>query len=167
MPAAVIRVISRNLVHCHRNSNNPPPNTRIELSNGNVYVTNAQGFVDEVSFQPRLIKEPRDGRQTAVGKQGRDTDVGGHIQACSLGGPCDRVNLFPQDKTFNNSDYKKFENVIRIALEAEAKGGPKVGSVSVKFTRNPPGNPRPATVTVRYKVGNTTKEITFENKAGG
>jgi filamentous hemagglutinin len=151
----------------HRNSNNPPPNTRIELSNGNVYVTNAQGFVDEVSFQPRLIKEPRDGRQTAVGKQGRDTDVGGHIQACSLGGTCDRVNLFPQDKTFNNSDYKKFENVIRAALEAEAKGGPKVGSVSVKFDRNPPNNPRPATVEVTYVIGGKPTTVRFKNQAGG
>jgi hypothetical protein len=102
-----------------------------------------------------------------VGKQGRDTDVGGHIQACSLGGTCDRVNLFPQDKTFNNSDYKKFENVIRAALEAEAKGGPKVGSVSVKFDRNPPNNPRPATVEVTYVIGGKPTTVRFKNQAGG
>lgn len=66
--------------------NNPPPNSRIELDNGNVYVTNAHGLVEEVTFHPRLVKELRDSRQTEVGKQGLDSDVGGHIQACSLGG---------------------------------------------------------------------------------
>jgi hypothetical protein len=51
-------------------------------------------------------------------------------------------------------------------MEAEAKGGPKVGSVSVKFDRNPPNNPRPATVEVTYRIGDTTETIFFENKSG-
>ena len=92
--------------------NNPPVNTEIRLPNGNVYRTNADGIVEEVAFTPRLIKQPRDARQTAVGKEGLETDVGGHIQGCSLGGTCDRVNLFPQDTNFNNSAYKNFENEI-------------------------------------------------------
>ena len=114
-----------------------------------------------------MIKEPRDGRQTAVGKQGLDTDVGGHIQACTLGGTCDRVNLFPQDANFNNSAYKQFENVIHKALEAEANGGPKVGPVKVKFVRNPPGNPRPSEVEVTYRIGDKETTVPFKNQAGG
>lgn len=143
--------------------NNPPPNTRIEVSNGNVYITNANGFVDEVSFQPRLVKEPRDARQTAAGKEGLDTDVGGHIQACSLGGTCDRVNLFPQDANFNNSAYKKFENIIRDALDE----GSAVGPVKVKFVRNNPNSPRPDEVIVTYDLGDGPITIPFKNEAGG
>jgi hypothetical protein len=141
--------------------NSPPPNTRIELSNGNVYVTNAQGIVDEVSFQPRLVTGTRDARQTAVGRQGLDTDVGGHIQACSLGGTCDRVNLFPQDRRFNNSEYKVFENEIRRALDA----GESVGPVTVRFVRPDPANPRPSGVNVTYTIGGRTRTIPFENQA--
>jgi len=143
--------------------NNPPPNTRIELSNGNVYVTNADGLVDEVSFQPRLIKQPRDGRQTAAGKEGLDTDVGGHIQACSLGGTCDRVNLFPQDANFNNSAYKTFENEIRRALDE----GKDVGPITVKFVRKDPKNPRPDEVEVTYTIDGNPETIPFKNEHGG
>lgn len=143
--------------------NNPPPNTRIEVSNGNVYITNANGFVDEVSFQPRLLKEPSDARQTAAGKEGLDTDVGGHIQACSLGGTCDRVNLFPQDANFNNSAYKKFENNIRNALDE----GSAVGPVKVKFVRNNPNSPRPDGVIVEFTIDGRTTTRPFENEAGG
>ncbi len=143
--------------------NNPPPNTRLELSNGNVYVTNASGYVEEVSFQPRLVKGKRDARQTAVGKEGYDSDVGGHIQGCSLGGTCDRVNLFPQNANFNNSAYKKFENVIRKALEDDKNVGP----VKVRFTRKDPNSPRPDTVEVEYTIDGVTRVRPFENKAGG
>ena len=143
--------------------NNPPPNTRIELSNGNVYVTNAQGIVDEVSFQPRLVTGTRDARQTAVGREGLDTDVGGHIQACSLGGTCDRVNLFPQDRTFNNSEYRTFENDIRRALEAKENVGP----VTVRFIRPDPANPRPTSVEVTYTINGQPTTIPFRNERGG
>lgn len=83
--------------------------------------------VEDITFTPTLNKVPRDSRQTAVGKEGLSTDVGGHIQACSLGGTCDRYNLFPQDRNFNNSGYKKFENQLRNALE----NGDDIGSVNV------------------------------------
>ncbi len=143
--------------------NNPPPNTRIELSNGNVYITNADGFVEEVSFQPRLVKGKRDARQTAVGKEGLDTDVGGHIQGCAIGGTCDRVNLFPQNANFNNSSYKKFENEIRRALEAKEDVGP----VSVRFIRNDPKNPRPDGLQVDFMIDGKPRSIEYKNEAGG
>jgi hypothetical protein len=110
-----------------------------------------------------LVKVPRDARQAAVGREGLDTDVGGHIQACSLGGTCDRVNLFPQDRRFNNSDYKIFENEIRRALDA----GENVGPVTVRFIRPNPANPRPDRVIVEYSIGGTIIRRPFLNQAGG
>ncbi|WP_228737625.1 hemagglutinin repeat-containing protein [Xanthomonas euvesicatoria] len=90
------------------------PNIRYELDNGNSFKTNSAGQVEELSFTPSNVKVPRDSRQTAAGKEGRDTDVGGHAQACSQGGSCDGYNLFPQDSNFNNSAYKVFyENEIK------------------------------------------------------
>ena len=143
--------------------NSPPPNTRIELSNGNVYVTNANGFVEYVEFQPRLVTQSRDGRQTAVGREGLNTDIGGHIQACSLGGTCDRVNLFPQNANFNNSGYKVMENELRRALQR----GEDVGVVNVRFIRDNPNSPRPDRVEVTRTINGVTTTIPFRNQAGG
>jgi len=75
--------------------------------------TNSSGYVDEITYSPSLDKGVRDARQTAVGKEGLPTDVGGHIQGCQLGDTCDRFNLFPQDGNFNNSAYKRWETEIK------------------------------------------------------
>lgn len=122
--------------------NNPRPNAQYELSNGTSFSTNGSGFVDNITFQPVLVKVPRDSRQTAVGKEGLPTDVGGHIQACSLGGTCDRYNL--QDSNFKNSPYKCFENELRVSL----KGGKAIGPVSVQFQRSDAGSARPDSMVV-------------------
>jgi len=103
--------------------NNLRPNANYNLSDGTKFLTNANGFVDEISFTPTLEKMARDSRQTAVGKVGVATDVGGHVRACSMGCTCDRHNLFPQDGNFNNSAYKRFENEIRGALESQKNVG--------------------------------------------
>ena len=110
-----------------------------------------------------MVTGTRDARQTAVGREGLDTDVGGHIQACSLGGTCDRVNLFPQNANFNNSAYKRFENQIRRALDA----GDNVGPVTVRFIRSDPSNPRPDRLDVTRTINGRTITIPFRNQAGG
>ena len=143
--------------------NNLKPDTRFELSNGTSFTTNASGFVEDITFTPSLTKVPRDARQTAVGKEGLDTDVGGHVQACSLGGTCDRYNLFPQDKQFNNSNYKKFENQLRDALEK----GDSVGPVTVVFKRADVGSARPDSLTVRYSINGEARTRRFLNQNGG
>nr|WP_269093497.1 MULTISPECIES: DNA/RNA non-specific endonuclease [unclassified Photobacterium] len=143
--------------------NNPLPNTQYELDNGTTFRTNESGFVDEISFTPVDVKMPRDSRQTAVGKEGLDTDVGGHIQACRYGGTCDRYNLFPQDKNFNNSAYKRWENEINRALQ----NGDNVGSVKVRLNRADPNNPRPDSLEVEYQINGRTYTKEFENQAGG
>ena len=145
--------------------NNLKPNTDYSLSNGTKFSTNEHGYVDKISFKPDFDNPgKRDNRQTDVGKEGIDGDVGGHIQACVFGGTCDRYNLFPQNVKFNNSEYKKyFENVIRKAH----REGKNVENVTVEFFRNNPNSPRPDSLKVTYKIDEREFSQTFKNEAGG
>ncbi|WP_339437367.1 hemagglutinin repeat-containing protein [Pseudomonas sp. EL_65y_Pfl1_R32] len=137
-------------------------NTRYELDNGNTFTTNGADQVAELTFTPVDTKVPRDVRQTEAGKQGRETDVGGHAQACSQGGTCDGYNLFPQDRNFNNSAYKVFyENEIKRALNDSTK---EVGLTTIKFNRSMPGSPRPDTLSVTYTVDGKVRTRIFANE---
>ncbi|MFZ7216113.1 VENN motif pre-toxin domain-containing protein, partial [[Pasteurella] aerogenes] len=142
--------------------NNLEANANYELSNGTKFKTNNYGYVEEISYSPLDMKMPRDKRQTQVGKEGLPTDVGGHIQACSQGGTCDRYNLFPQDANFNNSAYKiYFENVISKAL----KEGRTV-NVNTKFTRNDPSSSRPDRLEIQFSIDGVKQEkLKFNNEA--
>lgn len=146
--------------------NNPSArqsNTKYELDNGNTFTTNSHGQVEQLTFTPNNTKVPRDSRQTQTGKQGRDTDVGGHAQACSQGGTCDGYNLFPQDANFNNSAYKVFyENKIKKALNDPNK---TVGQTTIKFERKDPSSSRPDSLTVTYTIDGKTKTVDFKNEA--
>jgi filamentous hemagglutinin len=93
---------------------------------------------------------------------GLPTDVGGHVQACSLGGTCDRFNLFLQDGNFNNSAYKRWENEIKGALNNRDQVGP----VTVRFNRTDPTSARPDSLIIDYSVNGVPKQRFFENKAG-
>ncbi len=76
---------------------------------GTTFKTNADGFVDEISFKPDFDnKGVRTAQQTQVGKLGKSDDVGGHIQACAMGGTCDRYNLFPQNCPVRTADTRVF-----------------------------------------------------------
>ena len=145
--------------------NNLKPNTDYSLSNGTKFSTNEHGYFDKISFKPDFDNPgKRDNRQTDVGKEGIDGDVGGHIQACVFGGTCDRYNLFPQNAKFNNSEYKKyFENVIRKTY----KEGKEVGNVTVDFYRSNPSSPRPDALTVTYTINGEAKKAYFKNIVGG
>jgi hypothetical protein len=143
--------------------NNPPPNTRVELTNGTSFKTGDGGFVEEITYQPVNNRGVRDGRQTAVGREGIAGDVGGHIQACRHGGTCGRFNLFPQNSNFNNGAYKKWEQEITNSLNA----GDNVGNVTVRFNRPDPYNPRPDSLRVEYNINGETRVMNFRNEAGG
>lgn len=143
--------------------NNPPPNTTAELSNGTTFRTGEGGYVDEVTYQPVNSSGVRDGRQTAVGREGIAGDVGGHIQACRHGGTCDRFNLFPQNSNFNNSAYRRWENEITRSLQ----NGDDVGNVTVRLNRADPHNPRPDSVRIEYSINGETRVRNFRNEAGG
>ncbi|MCW8890301.1 MAG: hemagglutinin repeat-containing protein, partial [Sedimenticola sp.] len=143
--------------------NNPEPNTIVELNGGTQFKTNSSGYVEEISFNPTLSKGVRDSRQTAVGKEGLNGDVGGHIQACRFGGTCDRFNLFPQNSNFNNSAYKAWENKIATHL----KKGDDVGPIKVNFFRKNPTSARPDSLIVEYTINGLTKKVPFKNQHGG
>jgi filamentous hemagglutinin len=142
--------------------NEPPPNSQVKLSNGTEFKTNSSGYVDELTFTPSLVKGARDARQTAVGKEGLSTDVGGHIQGCQLGGTCDRFNLFPQDGNFNNSAFKRWEMGIKRSL----KGGDQVGPVTVRFSRTDPVSARPDSLVIDYSINGEKMRKSFRNEAG-
>lgn len=109
-------------------------------------------------------KGVRDNRQTAVGKLGEESDVGGHIQGCAMGGTCDRYNLFPQDANFNNSAYKVyFENILKKA----DKEGKTIDNVTVKFTRDDLSSVRPDKLEVTFLINGKPTRETFVNTAGG
>ncbi len=165
---AVVKVETAKSVkgsHEYELLNNPAarsPNTRYELDNGNTFTTNSKGMVEELTFTPTKEKVPRDSRQTAAGKEGRDTDVGGHAQACSQGGTCDGYNLFPQDGNFNLSAYKKFyENRVKEALDDPSK---TVGLTTIKFERADPGSIRPDSLSVTYLIDGKAKTVYFRNE---
>ncbi|WP_262385219.1 hemagglutinin repeat-containing protein [Pseudomonas fluorescens] len=142
--------------------NEPPPNSQVKLSNGTEFKTNSSGYVDEITYSPSLDKGVRDARQTAVGKEGLPTDVGGHIQGCQLGGTCDRFNLFPQDGNFNNSAYKRWETEIKKGLN----NGDQVGAVTVRFSRTDPVSARPDSLVIDYSINGIKMRKSFRNEAG-
>ncbi|MGH8383470.1 filamentous hemagglutinin N-terminal domain-containing protein [Pseudomonas sp.] len=142
--------------------NEPPPNSQVKLSNGTEFKTNSSGYVDELTFTPSLEKGVRDARQTAAGKEGLPTDVGGHIQGCQFGGTCDRFNIFPQGRNFNNSAYKRWEMGIKSALNS----GDQVGSVTVRFSRANPASARPDSLVIDYSINGEKMRKSFRNEAG-
>lgn len=109
-----------------------------------------------------MDKGVRDARQTAIGKEGLPTDVGGHIQGCQLGGTCDRFNLFPQDGNFNNSAYKRWETEIKKGLN----NGDQVGAVTVRFSRTDPVSARSDSLVIDYSINGTKMRKSFRNEAG-
>lgn len=109
-----------------------------------------------------MNKGVRDARQTAVGKEGLSTDVGGHIQGCQLGGTSDRFNLFPQNSNFNNFAYKRWEMEIKRGLN----NGDQVGPVTVRFSRADPASARPDSLVIDYSINGTKMRKSFRNEAG-
>lgn len=143
------------------------PNTRYELPNGDSVTTDSQGRVVEKVFTPELTDEKRtsedNAKTQAVGKEGREDDDGGHIQAHRLGGSSERTNLFPQNSNFNRGAYKVMENQIAKALE----DGKDVGKVTVKLTYDDNNTTRPSTVEVSYSVDGKPVVQTYKNEVGG
>lgn len=141
--------------------NNPPANSHIRLDNGKEFKTNSFGLVEELSYVPKLEKVKRDSRQTQVGKLGKDGDVGGHYQACTLNGTCDKFNLFPQNSNFNNSQYKSWEYEIK----RNVTKGEITGSITTKVIRLDPSNVRPDKLEIRYILNGKPVTKYFNNES--
>lgn len=148
------------------NRKNPEPNTIYVGENGAIYETDGKGRVIKCIFKPELVddkRSPSQNKETAdVGKQGREGDHGGHIQAHSLGGTTDRVNLFPQDGNFNTGVYKQFENSVKKDFE----NGKEV-KVEVKLVYDNQNSPRPDKVIVTKTVDGIKTVYEFKNEPNG
>ena len=140
--------------------NNPEPLTIYELDNGETFRTNKFGFTEEIVFTPSLDKRGRDRRQTKVGHQGGDDDIGGHLRACALGGSCDKYNLIIQDGSFNNGVYRIWENIIRQNIE-------NVEAVKITVIRNDPKSMKPDKLRVEWDSDGDRKVMNFVNRPGG
>ncbi|WP_170829076.1 hemagglutinin repeat-containing protein [Pseudomonas sp. 21C1] len=88
-------------------------NTRIEAGNALLLQsgrdTNIKGAVATGKQVVAQSQHRKPARHQHL--KGLESDVGGHVQACSQGGTCDGYNLFPQDSNFNNSAYKFFMRI--------------------------------------------------------
>ena len=88
--------------------NDPDPNKSFRLDTGQKFSTNEFGFVQHLEFKPIPEKRGRSKLQTDVGKLGRDTDVGGHLQAARHGGPSNRFNII---RTRHESQQRRIQEI--------------------------------------------------------
>lgn len=95
------------------------PNTIYKL-NGNVYTTDGNGRIIICKAKPvRSPENPRDNdaQRQAGGEDRRPNDQGGHIVGRDMNGDGGIGNLVAMDSKINQSDYKRMENDIKIALD--------------------------------------------------
>lgn len=138
----------------NRAANNPHPNVRYEY-NGMSWRTDAEKRPIEVggslSLNPVGRNDPK--LQTDIGKGpgSKDSDVGFHLIADSLGGPTNRLNVLPGNgkpiddglANLNQGAYAKMERELRSAL----KDG-KAVDIQIKPIYPDPTNPRPSEIEV-------------------
>ena len=143
--------------------NNPPANKTVKLpKDGIVFTTDELGRVIEIEFSPKIKDMDRNKKNQGEVRDEKGCpkgDVGGHIQACSLGGSGHKFNLIAQNKELNSGAYKSWENEIRRAL----KDGKKV-EVKVKIEYKDPKFPkRPSELFIKYSVDGVKEDVTFPN----
>ena len=90
-------------------------------------------------------------------KDGKTTDVGGHIVANNVNGPTEAINIVPMDSSFNNSgDWKSMEKMIQDAFYYKNK-------VRVKKELSYPGNSkRPNKITVNILIDGEESNYSFD-----
>lgn len=101
------------------------PNCRYHL--GNItYQTDCYGRVIAVSedYTKKMKFERRSGRGVlktiSNQKDGRDSDIGGHIVAHNINGASEAINIVAMDRDFNNGgEWKWMENEIHSAYTAQ------------------------------------------------
>jgi len=137
--------------------NNPHPNTIYELDNGETFKTDAFGNAEEFVYVPVADRRGRDRRQTQIGNEGLDNDVGGHLRACFLGGSCDLYNLISQDRRFNNGDFRKWEIMIGRNID-------NVEAVKITVKRKNPSNRRPDGLVAEWVLDGVRMRTSFKNE---
>lgn len=118
-----------NAADFNRAANNAVPNTRYEYGNYS-YTTDARGRIEVAEGEVSLTATGRNDPdlQSAIGREGRATDIGFHLIADRFGGQTNRLNVVPANgrplddglPNLNQGAFKRFEN--RVAGLAEQPG---------------------------------------------
>ena len=90
-------------------------------------------------------------------KDGKATDVGGHIVANNVNGPTEAINIVPMDSSFNNSgEWKSMEKIIQDAFYYK-------NEVQVKKELFYPGeSKRPNKITVNILIDGEESNYSFD-----
>lgn len=160
-----------NAIDFNRAANASHPNTRYEFGNYS-YTTDAHGRVSAtegvVDLTPAGRNAPK--LQAAIGRQGRDTDVGFHLIGDRFGGQTNRLNVVPGNgkpigdgaPNLNQGAFKRFENQI-----AELASDPNKRVEVRILSKYADGNAssRPDEFVAQYRVnGGLWRKQTFKNK---
>lgn len=132
--------------------------THVE-KNGYAYDIDPQGRTRDVSGLIRLNRSQgrsSTAQQNVGGKL--PTDHGGHYIARRFDGPTEAFNHFAQDANFNQSGYKKLEN---IWAKATARGERAHVTIHSNYTGK---SPRPSSLTVTWIIGGRRLSRDFPNQ---
>lgn len=139
------------------------PNNTYEL-NGNIYATDDKGRIISCDAKPvRVPDNPRDikAQQDVGGEDREPNDQGGHIVGRDLNGDGGIGNLLAMDSKINQSDYKRMENDIKVALD----GGKDVTMYTeVTYDGN---SERPDNITVTTTANGEKSVYRFDNNLDG
>lgn len=139
------------------------PNTTYEL-NGNIYTTDDKGRIISCEAKPVYTPgNPRDNeaQRQAGGEDRRPNDQGGHIVGRDMNGDSGIGNLVAMDSKINQSDYKRMEKEIKIAL-GECK------DVTAKAEMTYSGDSeRPDKITVTVTADGKDTVYKFDNNMDG
>jgi hypothetical protein len=157
------------LADFNRAANNPHPGVVYQYKDM-TWATDEFGRTSSVSGQLRLESPGRDPnlqRDIGNGPGARDTDVGFHLIADSLGGPTNRLNVLPGNgkpiddglANLNQGEYARMERYLRQSL----KDGK---SVDIEITPVYPrdGDIRPDLILVNTTVNGRPRSYEFVNK---
>lgn len=131
------------------------------------WTTDEAGRTISVTGAPRLASGGRNTRlQGRIGKEGRDSDVGFHLLADSLGGPTNRLNVVPGNgkpidddlANLNQGEYASMERYVRDSLRA---GDDVEISILPRYVDD---SPRPAELKVDVWVSGELESFKFINK---
>jgi len=86
-----------------------------------------------------------------------ENDEGGHLQASTHGGAGEQINLLPQDKGLNRSEWKKMENSWTKAANEGKKVEVKIKPVYEGSSK------RPSKYEVDYTIDGKLYEKDFNN----
>lgn len=95
--------------------------------------------------------------EITVAKEGKASDVGGHIIANNVNGPTEAINIVPMDSSFNNSgEWKSMEIIIQNAFYYK-------NEVQVKKELFYPGDSkRPNKITVNISIDGEESNYSFD-----